>query len=158
MALHNFCARIVATEVLVVPLSVGEFGVPYRVYRVGSERRFVDIAIEIDGADDYDAIRKAMLVADGRNIELWEGSCCVARLSEKSSNAQPLAAAGLKRVRRKPKRHSPSVELSTAKSSLWRDSRRVYPKVTTVALRSLTILKPTPRKNPVVARYFLNLA
>jgi hypothetical protein len=78
----------------VVSLSVGELGMPYRVYRVGSEGRFVGIAIEIDGAEDQEAIRKAKQAADGHDIELWEGSRLVVRLSEKGSKAGPLTAAG----------------------------------------------------------------
>ena len=62
------------------------------VYSVGPEGRFVGIPIEIDGAEDKEAIRKAKEAADGHDIELWEGSRLVLRLSEK--NAQPLTAAG----------------------------------------------------------------
>ncbi len=66
---------------------------PYRGYRVGSEGRFVGIPIEVDWVEDQEAIRKAKQAADGHDIELWDGSRLVVRLSEKGSNARPLTAA-----------------------------------------------------------------
>jgi hypothetical protein len=40
------------------------------------------------------AIRKAKHAAEGHDVELWEGSRLVVRLSEKGSKGRPLTAAG----------------------------------------------------------------
>jgi len=52
----------------------------YRLYRI-SETEHIDAAIDLDCADDEQAIEAARQMVDGCDLELWEGKRMVARIA-----------------------------------------------------------------------------
>jgi len=55
--------------------------VHYRVYRVTDDDHFDAAAIDLDCADDEQAIEAARQMVDGCDLELWEGKRMVARIA-----------------------------------------------------------------------------
>jgi hypothetical protein len=56
----------------------------YRIYTIGRDGRFSN-AVNIECADDHEAIEKTRQAIDGRDVELWQLGRFIARFSHKDS-------------------------------------------------------------------------